>query len=393
MVRDDSMIPAQPDAAAAATLLALEPFGRAILGLLECKRCFVLMLSKETGFAVQAVRVGFDSSVQPSADVITRLARRREWQATSVFAIDPADLLATELLGREQDEPTHALAGRLPAGDGDLVFLAGWRSFPFSATEIACVSRAASVIWATMRGFTQRRSGYSSLDNLLEELAFPAFTVDHKWRVLETNEAGRQLLLAKHPVHLDHGALVGSNSLVNNMMQHALRDTIASRSERAWANTIIPLSTEHRAFAFAWIGAAPAERHMDRVLVIIPQIDPAAGAKRIATAFGLPWAEERIVLRLLRGEPPGSIGRNLDLTEATVRTYIKRIMLKLGINRQTEFFLLYILTLSPFVDGYRDQVFPDELSNREPYFNLDRLRQQGHAPQGGSPTFSRKPVF
>lgn len=365
----------EPNDATAATMLTLESFGRAVLGLLECKRCFVFTLSKATGFAVRAVRVGFDSGVQPSADVITRLAQTQEWQAASLFAIAPDDVLATELLGRGHDEPVHGLAGRLPAGDGDdLVFLAGWRSLSFSATEIACVARAANILWATMRSFTQRRSDEPSLDNLLEELAFPAFAVDHKLRVLETNEAGRQLLLAKSPIHLDHGALVGPNSLVNHLMQQALRDTIASRSERAWASTIIPLSTDHRAFAFAWIGAAPTERDMHRLLVIIPQIDPAAGAKRIATAFGLPWAEERIVARILRGEAPSTIGRELDLTEATVRTYIKRIMLKLGINRQTEFFLLYILTLSPLVDGCRDPILAD-VSARDRSIKLDRWRQ------------------
>jgi len=378
MLRDDSTTPAQPGRAGAAMLLALESFGRAMLGLLECKRSFVLTLARASGFAVQAVRVGFDSKVQPSADAITRLAHRPEWQSGSLFATDPADPLVTELLGREQDEPVHALVGRLPAGDGsDLFFLAGWRSLPFSATEIACVSRAASIIWATMQGFTQHRPEDLNLDKLVEELAFPAFTVDHKLRVLETNDAGRQLLLAKSPVRLDHGALTGPNSLVNSLMQQALRDTAASRSERTWANTLIPLSTDHRTFAFAWIGAAPTEWHKERLLVIIPQIDPAAGAKRIATAFGLPWAEERIVLRILRGEPPSRIGRTLDLTEATVRTYIKRIMLKLGINRQIEFFLLYILTLSPFVDVCRDQVLPDDVSARDPCIKLDRLRHQG----------------
>ncbi|HEV7257017.1 MAG TPA: helix-turn-helix transcriptional regulator [Bosea sp. (in: a-proteobacteria)] len=378
MLRDDSTTPAQPGREGAAMLLALEAFGRAMLGLLECKRCFVLALSRSSGFAVQAARVGFDSQVQPSADVITRLAHRPEWHRGSLFAIDPADTLATELLGREHDEPAHALAGRLSAGDGnDLVFLAGWRSIPLSAAEIACISRATSIIWATTQGFAQHRPEDPSLDKLVEELAFPAFTVDHKLRVLETNDAGRQLLLAKSPVRLDHGALVGPNSLVNNLLQQALRDTAASRSERTWANTIIPLSTDHRAFAFAWIGAAPSERHMDRLLIIIPQIDPAAGAKRIATAFGLPWAEERIVLRILRGEPPWRIGRTLDLTEATVRTYIKRIMLKLGINRQIEFFLLYILTLSPFVDGFREQLLPDEMALRDRYARLDRSRHEG----------------
>lgn len=360
MLRDDSIMPTPPGRAA--TLLALEAFGRAMLGLLECKRCFVLTLAPPNGFAAAAVRVGFDSDVQPSADAITHLVHRPDWQSAGLFAVEATDTLIAELLGREAGEAGYALAGRLPASDGnDLVFLAGWRPHSLSAAEMVCISRAASVIWATTQGFTQRRHENLSLDTMLQELAFPAFAVDQQLRLLETNDAGRQMLQAKNPVRLDHGALAGPNSLVNNLLRHALRDTMASRSGRGWTNTIIPLSTDHRAFAFAWIGAAPTERHMDRLLVVIPQIDPAAGAKRIATAFGLPWAEERIVMRILGGEPPWKIGQTLDLTEATVRTYIKRIMLKLGINRQIEFFLLYILTLSPFVEGCRDQLFPEEI--------------------------------
>lgn len=360
MLRDDSIAPPPPGRAA--VLLALEAFGRAMLELLECRRCLVLTLSRPSGFAAAAARIGFDDDVQPSADVITRLAHRPDWGGNGLFATHATDALVTELLGREAGEAAHALVGRLPASDGsDLVFVAGWLAHTLSATEIVCVTRAASVIWATTQGFTQRRHENLSLDTLLQELAFPAFAVDHQLHVLETNDAGRQMLLAKNPVRLDHGALAGPNSLVNNLLRHALRDTMASRSGRGWTNTIIPLSTDHRAFAFAWIGAAPVERDMDRLLVVIPQIDPAAGAKRIATAFGLPWAEERIVMRILGGEPPWKIGQNLDLTEATVRTYIKRIMLKLGINRQIEFFLLYILTLSPFAEGCRDQIFPGEI--------------------------------
>ena len=374
MLRDVSIMPTPPDRSA--TLLALEAFGRAMLELLECKRCFVLALSRDSGFATAAIRVGFDS-VQPSADVITRLMHRPDWQGSGLFAVDSTDTLVAELLGRESDEAGHALAGRLPAGDGsDLVFLAGWRPHSLSAAEIVCVMRAAGVIWATTKGFTQHRNENPSVDSLLQELAFPAFCVDHRLRVLESNDAGRQMLQVKNPVRLDRGALAGPNSLVNDLLRQALRDTMASRSGRGWANTIIPLSTDHRTFAFAWIGAAPAERHLDRLLVVIPQLDPAAGAKRIATAFGLPWAEERIVMRILCGEPPWRIGQRLDLTEATVRTYIKRIMLKLGINRQVEFFLLYILTFSPFAERCRDQLLSDDMPVPRPCMKPERFRHE-----------------
>lgn len=377
-MRDHAVMALHSKAPTAATLHRLEVFGRAILGLLECKRCFVFTLSQETEFASQAVRIGYNCNAQPSADVITRLAQRPEWQAANLFSVNPTDIPAAELLGRKHEEPPHALAGRLPAGNGEeVLFIAGWRATPFSTVEAACFSRAARIIWATMQALRHRPSDELSPDRLVAELAFPAFSVDYKWRVMEANEAGRQLLLAKSPVRLDHGMLVGPNSFVNNMMQQALRDMIASRSERAWASTLIPLSTDHRSFAFAWIGIAPAERqHSDRLLVVIPKLDAMAGAKRIATTFHLSWAEERIVQFLLRGEPPAGIGRHLDLTEATVRTYIKRIMLKLGINRQVEFFLLYILTQSPILDGCHDLPLAGVLESRASLITLNQFRRE-----------------
>ena len=114
----------------------------------------------------------------------------------------------------------------------------------------------------------------------------------------------------------------------------------------------MPLSTERQQFAFAKIGAMPTHCDVGKALIIVPQFDEVPGANRIASAFGLNWAEERIIARILQFQGPRDIGADLRLTEATVRTYTKRIMLKLGINRQAEFFLLYHLTQSPFgADG------------------------------------------
>lgn len=376
-MRDDGMLAFQPKVPAVTTQPALEMFGKALLNLLECRRCFIFRFSPQSGFASHAVRVGFNDNLSPSAELLSTLARRPEWQAGKVLPLNQTDSPATELLGRKQEEPHHALAGRLPAGGGEeVLFIAGWRATPFSGAETTCFFRAARVIWSTMQGVRNRLADDSTPARLVEGLAFPAFTVDQKWRVRDMNKAGRQLVQAKSPLHLDRGVLVGPNALVNNVMQQALRETIASRSERAWASTLIPLSTEHRSFAFAWIGVAPTkQRQPDRPLVIIPQLDAAAGAQRIASAFGLPWAEERIVHFLLRGETPACIGQQLDLTESTVRTYIKRVMLKIGINRQIEFFLLYILTQSPFVGEYRDQSLAREIPSSKTWTNLEQNHQ------------------
>lgn len=61
-----------------------------------------------------------------------------------------------------------------------------------------------------------------------------------------------------------------------------------------------------------------------------------------------------------------------------MRTYTKRIMLKLGINRQSEFFLLYHLTQSPFGAGRRENsvsrpAFDCQLDEEGPM----RLRRAG----------------
>ena len=59
--------------------------------------------------------------------------------------------------------------------------------------------------------------------------------------------------------------------------------------------------------------------------------------------------------RILQFQCLRDIGADLRLIEATVRTYTERIMLKLGINRQAEFFLLDHLTQSPFGAGKREK--------------------------------------
>jgi DNA-binding CsgD family transcriptional regulator len=120
---------------------------------------------------------------------------------------------------------------------------------------------------------------------------------------------------------------------------------------------------ERQQFAFAKIGAAPTDCDLGKALVIVPQFDEVLGAHRIAAAFGLNWAEERIIARILQFQCPRDIGADLRLTEATVRTYTKRIMLKLGINRQAEFFLLYHLTQSPFGAGRREKAIGSVPSN------------------------------
>ena len=163
------------------------------------------------------------------------------------------------------------------------------------------------------------------------------------------------MLLAKRELlRMDGGRLAGSCGSVTESLREAIGKVLIESGAHGWFNTTVPLSMDRQQFAFAKIGAVPTHDELGKALIVVPQFDEVQGAHCIASAFGLNWAEEKIVARILQFQCPRDIGAELRLTEATVRTYTKRIMLKLGINRQSEFFLLYHLTQSPFGAGGRE---------------------------------------
>ncbi|WP_019404875.1 MULTISPECIES: helix-turn-helix transcriptional regulator [unclassified Chelatococcus] len=336
------------------TRASAEVFGRAILDLLGCERCCVAMVARAAGFVIDVVELGPAAGNPAAVEAMTQLALGEDPDGAAIRLVGPENAPAVAALGRPPAGQLRGLAGSVRAEDGiDLVFLAGWHPAPLSSLELDRIARAVRAIWTAARHAPPSRQE-GSVGAFLNELIFPAFIVDGGLRLLKTNDAGRDYLLKGGPLQLSAGVLTGANDSVTRQLQQALGEAAAAQPERMPPTMVVPLSTERGAFAFAWIGPAWMEDEADRFLLVVPQVDPAAGAKRIASAFGLKWAEERIVACVLCGQPPSRMGSVLGLTEATVRTYTKRIMLKLGINRQVEFFLLYILTMSPFRRGARE---------------------------------------
>jgi DNA-binding CsgD family transcriptional regulator len=334
----------------------MECFGGAILELLECGRCVVAAVPANGNSTPCQVRIGHSIpnqvSASLSASLIAQIARKLTSEGAVLSSTSSDDALARSVIGRENGKFAHSIIGRTRCSDGqDVVFVAGWRESPVPAIDIAWLSRAIPAIWTMATRLTHSRAEHSDLEAFLEQLVFPAFVVDEKLQLQEVNRSGRKLLMKGGPLKMDGGSLAGMNRSVTNDLKQALRNALASGSDQRWANTTVVLSAGHRQFSFAWIGAVPIRHDASRALVIVPQVDGAAGARRIATAFGLSCVEEKIVARILHDQCLRRIAEDLRLTEATVRTYTKRIMCKLGINRQSELFVLYILTLSPFGAG------------------------------------------
>lgn len=336
--------------------VVMEKFGSAIAELLECNSCYIATTSRVEA-ELEEARIGC-AAVDPSCTTTVARIARKGAGADCIFLepVNARTAFVRKLIGSEPRAGSHSVIGRFASDDGvTVVFVAGWRPAALLPAEIPCLARAVRMMWETAYARTSSLHRRTDLQTWLEELIFPAIVVDEDLRVHELNKSGRTLLAEGKLLIGDRGMLAGLSSSVTESLKEALHETLMSQGGQGWLNATVTLSTDHQQFAFARFGAVPAHYDTGKILVIVPQFDEVLGAKRIASAFNLNWAEERIIARILQGQCPRLIGADLRLTEATVRTYTKRIMLKLGINRQSEFFLLYHLTLSPFGAGRREK--------------------------------------
>jgi DNA-binding CsgD family transcriptional regulator len=348
---------------------AMEYFGKAVAELFDCHSCYVAVMPRADGAGLQEVRIGhatIDPSCTPTVVRIARKGTAADYADCALLESDNARAgFVRKLIGRERGVNSHSVIGRFTSRDrSTVVFVAGWRRAALIRAEIPCLARAVRAVWKTAHSLAPRPPDpHPDAAVWLEKLACPAFLVDEDLHVHEANPGGQALLAKRELVQMDGGRLAGASGPVTESLREAIREALVPRPGQVRLNTTVPLSTERQQFAFAKIGAAPTHCDERKALVIVPQFDEVLGAHRIASAFGLNWAEERIIARILQFQCPRDIGAGLQLTEATVRTYTKRIMLKLGINRQAEFFLLYHLTQSPFGAAGREKAIGPALSD------------------------------
>jgi DNA-binding CsgD family transcriptional regulator len=332
-------------------------FADGLARLIECDRCYVAVLSPH-GERIDEVKTGCPVA-DPVPEATTRaIALQLGAQDGCIFqSIASANGFARRLIGRESTLCPHCVIGKVQSHSGfAALFVGGWRRTSLSGAEFASVTRAIDLTWNAAVDLAQIRTQRQWL--WLEDIASPAFVVDENLVVRNMNAGFRQLLDNNGALVVEHGVISGPTPSITSHLRDAVRRIISSDAAQGARGSAVALSNDRQKFLFAVIGPVPGDRKPELVLIVVPQFDAGAGARRIAAAFALSWVEERIVSRILRGRCPRVIGTELGLTEETVRTYIKRIMIKIGINRQSEFFVLHSLTLSPFKARQPDRRVP-----------------------------------
>jgi DNA-binding CsgD family transcriptional regulator len=321
-------------------------FARYLVRLLACDRCYVAVLSP-TLERLDEVRLGCPASDLVSESNTLSIAIQFCPQASHIYqSATSMNGFARRLIGNENTLCHHSVIGCVQSQSGSIAkFVAGWRRMPLSTPEFVCVAHAIDLMWDAAADLARMQLQQREL--WFNAIVPPALVVDKDLVVRHMNSSFRQLL-GQEVLMLERGAICGATSAITSSLKEAVHASIGSAGKPAVGTSTVLLSSDGQRFSFAVIGAPPGDIDSDLALILVPRFDEIGGARRIAVAFNLSWVEERIVCRILRGRCPRLIGTELGFTEETVRTYIKRIMLKIGINRQSELFVLHALTLSPF---------------------------------------------
>lgn len=315
----------------------------------------LLMVVDSGGKVLDSLRVGHAAAGHARDGTEPALLARHAPQGDCVFrSLTPCHTLVQKCLGDAPPPLVHSVVGRVRCPQGlDLVMVAGWRAEALGEDEAEMLARAGDTLRDTFSGaFASPACADSPAPqagfDLFNSVVSPVFRVDERMGVVSMNDAARREIADGTVLREVGGRLVSVSGCGHEELRNAVRRALRDVASEGRRTSIVPLATDVGLPRFAIIAPCPVQEAPSTAVIVLPAVDGDEGARRLASLYGLTQAEQKVVRLVLTGVTPVNIAARLNLTEATVRTYLKRIMLKLGINRRSEFFLLYILTMSPF---------------------------------------------
>jgi DNA-binding CsgD family transcriptional regulator len=185
-----------------------------------------------------------------------------------------------------------------------------------------------------------------ALMDVFDRLATPMLIVGDAGKIIEANQAARRLLEAARGISSAQGRLTATTA-----HERARLAALLERTGRIDAETGVPDPGGSIALDRAGglrpllIHAVPlgigssANVHAEaRTLVMIsdPEARPVPPERMLADAFGLTPAEARMARHIAAGLGVSELSETAKVTRETARTYLKRIMDKAGVSRQSE---------------------------------------------------------
>lgn len=157
--------------------------------------------------------------------------------------------------------------------------------------------------------------------------------LDEYLRVVWTNNEAARLLGLLSDISLRDGVLQLQDQDEHQRFARALRQA------RAQVTTCIPLRSGEGHLLLRARDISRSGRRLFGVRLALVGADTDAGSyEGLEIAYGLTRAEMRVLVALLGGQAAEQIGRELGIAIGTVRTHIRSIYAKVGVNCREELF-------------------------------------------------------
>lgn len=173
----------------------------------------------------------------------------------------------------------------------------------------------------------------------LEQVSIPLFLTSHDLRVIWINASGRALM-KKARLRLDpFGAMHGNTREENATIQgtrRLLQQEIMRRAQWKDSSTIVALADFPQAQIHLYTLSISG---MDLIGCAVTTADSETrNLSRLLAEYGLTNTEMKVVRMLTSGATASEIARTNGNSLLTIRTHIKRIYVKMGVNSREKMF-------------------------------------------------------
>jgi DNA-binding NarL/FixJ family response regulator len=201
------------------------------------------------------------------------------------------------------------------------------------------------------------QSEKEALAHALNRIASAVFLVDATGRVVFANEAGAALTRNGSVLRSEQGVLAASSIATTRVLRDAFAAALNGDaavgdagvavpltpvSDERWLAYVLPLTSGHR----KQVGAAHAA--VAAVFVRKPGLDSRSPLEALAKLYKLTATEVRVLQGVVETGGVPQIANELGLAESTIKSHLRSLFDKTGVNRQADLVRLVAEHASPF---------------------------------------------
>jgi DNA-binding CsgD family transcriptional regulator len=209
------------------------------------------------------------------------------------------------------------------------------------------------------RLLVDERARFRGLRDVADEIARGVLLVDRRRRAVDGNLAAFNLLESGDGLRLDcRNRVYAVDERANEMLQAALR-IAAVRAFGSPGPLLDAIAVPRLSSRLPCsVNVLPAGRGDDplatrvpraALLINLPERPHRLNASTLRAIFGMTRSESLVAVLLAEGAQVGEIADKMDVTVNTVRSHIKRLLVKSGTSRQVELVALLSRLAIPFV--------------------------------------------